>query len=260
MPTLLAVFALLTCSAASVLLVADLLTDRPRTRALGRFWLDVSVGLITLALAVAAVAVGPVSLFSRGWFFLLVAFVIAIGGLGLRVQFSHRVIGAVTAPICALLLALQLLELQRAAGTESELGLTVVVHIGLALLGLGVFGLAAGLAALYLLQDRQLKLRRFGPLFQKLPSLEELDAAGFRLTVLGFATYSVSLVLGALQAWGVRDDGLDPRIWAAVIAWFVFAAVVHLRLTSGWRGRQSAWMTMLGFGLALLALVLYSIV
>lgn len=258
MPTILIVLALLCCSAASVLLVADLYADRARTRALGRFWLDLSTALVVAATVAVVVISGPVAVLTRSWVFLLVAFVIAVGSLGLRVQFSHRVIGAATAPVSALLLALQLLEQQRAAGTESEFGLMLVVHVGLALLGLGVFGLAAALATLYLLQDRQLKLRRFGSLFQKLPSLEELDAATFRLVVLGFATYSVGLIIGGIQAWFIRDDGFDARMLIAIFAWLVFAAVVHLRLTSGWRGRQSAWMTIVGFASALLVLVFYA--
>ncbi|TVQ96000.1 MAG: hypothetical protein EA398_16560 [Deltaproteobacteria bacterium] len=258
MPTILSVLALLTYSAASVLLVADLRADRPRTRALGRFWLDLSTGLVVLAVLSVAITRGPIALFSRTWVFLLVAVVIAVGGLGLRLQFSHRVIGAATAPVASFLLALQLLEVQRVAGAESELGLVLVVHVGLALLGLGIFGLAAALSALYLLQDRQLRHRRFGSLFQKLPSLEELDTAGFRLVVLGFATYSVGLVIGGVEAWFVRDDGFDLRMLLAFFAWLVFAAVVHLRLTSGWRGRQSSWMTVVGFLSALLVLLFYS--
>ena len=60
---------------------------------------------------------------------------------------------------------------------------------------------------------------------------------------------TMGLITGLVYAksvWG-RFWGWDPKeIWSAV-TWLVYAAILHGRLTSGWRGRRSAIMTIIGF-------------
>ena len=50
---------------------------------------------------------------------------------------------------------------------------------------------------MYLLMERQVKGKRFGLLFSRLPSLEFLDTLNRRLVVVGFIALSVTLVTGA---------------------------------------------------------------
>jgi ABC-type uncharacterized transport system permease subunit len=119
----------------------------------------------------------------------------------------------------------------------------LAVHIGLVLIGIGTFTLSAVASMLYLVQERQLRNRNFGPLFQKLPSLEELDTASFRLVAWGFVVYTAALVLGFTWIAESHTDMGPSRTGLAIAAWVIFAAVIHTRITTGWRGRQSAIMT-----------------
>ena len=122
----------------------------------------------------------------------------------------------------------------------------LMIHIGLVFVGIGTFALAALAAALYLVQERQLRMRRFGSIFQNLPSLEELDAASFRLVGWGFVVYTVALAFGFVWTAHSHAATATGRVALAVIAWGIFAAVIHTRITTGWRGRQAALMTIAG--------------
>ncbi|EPX63669.1 inner membrane protein YpjD [Cystobacter fuscus] len=128
------------------------------------------------------------------------------------------------------------------------------VHITIALLGVAASAVAAGVAGMYLLMERQVKGKRFGLLFARLPSLEFLDTLNRQLVVVGFIALSVTLVTGAFfssAAPGFVWSWQSKQI-ATLVAWVVFAALVSARSFGGWRGRRVALLTMTGFGLLLL--------
>ncbi len=132
----------------------------------------------------------------------------------------------------------------------------LLAHIGIALTGLAVFGVATGVAVAFLLLERQVKGKRFGLLFQRIPSLELLDGLNRRLVLWGFVALSLTLVTGLWVA--SRTSG--ARTFQAVeittaVAWLVFAGLLQARVLAGWRGRRVAWLTMAGFGLLVLSLV-----
>ena len=132
----------------------------------------------------------------------------------------------------------------------------LVAHIGVALTGLAVFGVATGVAVAFLLLERQMKGKRFGVLYQRIPSLEFLDGLNRQLVTWGFVALSLTLVTGLWVA--SRSEGV--RTFQAVelttaVAWLVFAGLLQARVLAGWRGRRVAWLTMAGFGLLVLSFV-----
>jgi len=133
------------------------------------------------------------------------------------------------------------------------------LHIGVNVLGIVAFALAFATALAYVIQERLLRRKRLGGLFQRLPALDVLDSLGFRLVTIGFPLLTVGIVTGTI--WAVRIDPDAPEITAAqgfaLLAWLVFAAVLLLRVAVGWRGRRAAIGTMLGFVCAMAVLVGY---
>lgn len=132
----------------------------------------------------------------------------------------------------------------------------LVAHIGIALTGLAVFGVATGVAVAFLLLERQMKEKNFGVLFERLPSLELLDGLNRRLVTWGFIALSLTLVTGL----GVAARYANARAFQGVelttaVAWLVFAGLLQARVLAGWRGRRVAWLTMAGFGLLVLSFV-----
>ena len=78
-----------------------------------------------------------------------------------------------------------------------------------------------------------------------------------RSAVFGFPIWTFAVMAGAIwaeAAWG-RFWGWDPKETWAFIAWVVYAAYLHARTTSGWRGRPSAWVNVVGLGVMIFNLL-----
>jgi len=233
--------------------------SRDPSTEVGRVATNASVALTAALVVTLVLEDGFGSLFHVGNVFALLALVFGAVFLIVRVQFPVRMAGAFVGPVAMLLLSVFLVFW----GQKSEVVETSVllaVHVGLALLGMGAFALAAILAILYLMQERQLRERTFGKLFHRLPSLDSLDAANFKLVVSGFAVYTVSLLLGTvamLQNEGIHDANL--RLVFAVLAWVLFGGVILARVTRGLRGRQAAMVTVVGCASTFIVLAFYVI-
>jgi HemX protein len=133
---------------------------------------------------------------------------------------------------------------------------TLTLHILSAVLGVALYGIAFGVAIMYLLQEREVKGKKFGALFSRLPSLEALDRMVQRLVRLGFVVYTVALIAGTLTATAVWKSAWswDPQQIVSLVVWMLYGTLVHLR-HSGWHGRRYAVLTLLGFVLVLGSMV-----
>ncbi len=122
-------------------------------------------------------------------------------------------------------------------------------HIILVFSGEAALALACGAGILYLLQEKGIKTKNPGFFFKRLPSIDLLDNVGYTFMTTGFALLTIGLVAGFIYAktiWG-RFWSWDPKEVFSAGTWFVYAALLHLRFNSGWRGRKSAIMTIVGF-------------
>jgi ABC-type uncharacterized transport system permease subunit len=133
---------------------------------------------------------------------------------------------------------------------------TLTIHIVTATLGVALFGIACGSAVMYLLQEREVKGKRFGALFSRLPSLDALDQMVQRLVRAGFVVYTVALVAGTITATAVWKSAWswDPQQIVSLVVWILYGAMVQLR-HNGWHGRRYAMLTLVGFGLVLGSMV-----
>ena len=159
-----------------------------------------------------------------------------------------------TAPLAAGLVGLALLLGLAPTGESAGRNVWLVLHVALSVLGLALLALAFIAAALYLLQFRELKAKRFGQVFQVFPPLERLDLLNRSALVVGFP----ALTLGVLLAVGyaVRFTGgfrVDPAqvVWG-LFTWAVLGAAVWLRVGRRWTGRRAAVLSIAGFGAVLL--------
>ncbi len=127
------------------------------------------------------------------------------------------------------------------------------VHAAASFLGEGAFALAFVVSFVYLLQERHIRRKRLGGLFQKLPSLSQLDDLNYKLLTLGFPFLTLGIITGAIwaqYAWGSYWSW-DPKETWSLITWLIYAAILHGRMTVGWRGRRAAILSVIGFGAVL---------
>jgi cytochrome c-type biogenesis protein CcsB len=135
-------------------------------------------------------------------------------------------------------------------------GVWLWVHIGLALAGIAAFVLNFAGALMYLLQEHQLKGKRPGTFYYRLPALETLDRLTYRTLAAGFPFLTTGLILGALwarTAWGTVFT-FDPLAILSFVAWLIYAATLAGRAAAGWHGRRAAYFSIIGFAALILTL------
>src|SRR6267378_250815 len=203
-----------------------------------------------VSLGVAGAGLG-VSAWKGGQLFSLLAAVTVAGYLVLDFRYELPVAGAFVAPFTvAVMVPAHLVHSDsRAIAPEISNSLVLFVHVGAAALGTAALALAFGLAILYLVSERQMKLKRLGKLVARLPSLELIDRAGYRLAVWGFVFLSLTIATGSLvsrEATGSTFP-LEPKQAFAILAWALFASLIQARLVAGWRGRRVAFLVVAGF-------------
>jgi len=122
-------------------------------------------------------------------------------------------------------------------------------HVVFAFLGNAIFALAFSSGVMYLIQENQLKSKKMGAITRRLPPLKVLDDLNYQSLKFGFPLLTLGIITGAIwaeYAWG-RYWNWDPKETWSLITWLLYAALLHQRLTVGWRGRKAAIMAIVGF-------------
>ncbi|GAK39973.1 cytochrome c biogenesis protein CcsA [Paenibacillus urinalis] len=87
---------------------------------------------------------------------------------------------------------------------------------------------------------------------------DDLDEISYRAIAIGFPIFTLGALIFAMIwaeiAWG-RFWGWDPKEVWALITWLYYSAYLHLRLSKGWQGRNSAWLAVIGFLIVMFTLV-----
>jgi cytochrome c-type biogenesis protein CcsB len=236
--------------AATVLHLVFLVSQKRELEAWGRWTTWGAFGLHTLGLAVRFFEAGytPVTSLHEAMSF----FAWCTVGLFLLLQFRYRLpsFGAFVSPIA-------LVFVLAAVGTGRPIeplnpalqSVWLPIHVVLIFIGDGAFALAAAAGVMYLIQERQLKRKRLSGWFHRLPSLEILDELNYRCLTIGFPLLTVGIITGSIwaqQAWGTYWSW-DPKETWSLINWLLYAALLHGRLTVGWRGRRAAIWALIGF-------------
>jgi cytochrome c-type biogenesis protein CcsB len=171
-----------------------------------------------------------------------------------RLKLDLRILGVYVAPLAALIMiVVSLLPSEPVQVNRILNSAWLVVHIIMIFAGEACFALACGVGLLYLMQEHAIKTKSHGFVYRRLPSLDLLDTAGYACMAVGFALLTMGLLTGFVYArmvWG-RFWSWDPKeVWSA-ITWLLYAALLHGRVTVGWRGRRSAVMAIIGFGVVI---------
>ncbi|WP_159882938.1 cytochrome c biogenesis protein CcsA [Paenibacillus puerhi] len=87
---------------------------------------------------------------------------------------------------------------------------------------------------------------------------EDIDEIGYRSIAIGYPIFTLGALIFAMiwahEAWG-RFWGWDPKEVWALIVWLFYAAYLHFRLSRGWQGKRSAWLSVIGFLVVMFTLI-----
>ncbi len=130
------------------------------------------------------------------------------------------------------------------------------LHTVAAVLGYSAFAVGAVYGVMFALLYRALKGKRFGILFERLPSLNVLAGMGMGAALLGWVFLSLAIILGVVMSVRlVPGFYTDLKFISSVLAWVVYAGAVGAYFVLGWRGARTVYVSLLAFSVALLTMV-----
>jgi cytochrome c-type biogenesis protein CcsB len=167
-----------------------------------------------------------------------------------NIWYKTNVLGAFVLPLVSLLTIFSQLVWEENHSIPPMLrSRWIYVHSTVAFLAYAAFFLTFISGILYLIQEKELKSKKFRFFYFRLPSLQVCDELFRRSLFAGFVLMSLTIVTGAFwsqQAWG-RFWTWDPKETASLISWGIYLVLVNYRLSAGWRGRRAAYISIIGF-------------
>ena len=196
----------------------------------------------------AAIGTAPVLTFKASLLFFAWAIIGAY--LGFHLKFRLMVLGSFIAPLAAILMIVST-SLPAPMITVKPMlkSLWLSVHVGTVFAGDGIFAITFAAAIMYLMQEREIKGKKFGALYRRLPSLDTLDSINHYSLMYGFAFLTIGMITGAMYAQHALGTywRWDPKEVWSLITWLFYAVLLHERLAVGWRGRRAAIMSIFAF-------------
>ena len=123
------------------------------------------------------------------------------------------------------------------------------LHVLLSFAGNAFLVLGCIISIMYLLQEHLIKKKQIKGIFRNLPALQKLDESSYLCLRCGFPLLTLGIISGSVWAsfaWGSHWSW-DPKETWSLITWLLFAALLHGRMNSGWRGRKASLLTIIGF-------------
>jgi ABC-type uncharacterized transport system permease subunit len=154
----------------------------------------------------------------------------------------YRLLGLAVMPLAAVLLVLAWAGGGTGVDSGNDSGVLLAIHAAFMLAGFAGLTVAAGMAALYLWEDRGLKRRDSRLLRLRMPPLGTLDRLETRVTAISLALLSVGIVTGLPRLQG----SFDLSMAVTLVFWALVATILVLRHEAGLQGRRAAWLHLVG--------------
>ncbi len=180
-----------------------------------------------------------------------------VGAYGLVLyRYRAQALGTITLPLVSILVFAALL-LGSESGAKEASGFSSTwlfpAHTTLLISAYAAFFVVFVSSVMYLLLERELKLKTFSAIFHRLPSLSTVNEIATVAAALGLTFLTLGIASGML--WSSARNGRlwqnDPKEIFAALTWLLYLALIVYRSTASWRGRRAAWLGVAGFALVL---------
>ena len=176
---------------------------------------------------------------------MLVAFYLAI-----EFKIRSRAFGVFIMPVAFLLMVFATLNSrfskQIVAMPEVLQGNYINYHLSSCFIGYAAFTVSFVASILYLLRRGEGGAPAANTI---LPPRETLDEISYKMIAIGFVMYSILIVTGMFRSkliWGSYWQWDQVQTWS-LIAWLVYAVLLHGRFTWKWSGTLTAILSIIGF-------------
>jgi len=172
--------------------------------------------------------------------------------------YRAHAVGAFTMPLISVLTFISLLITPGPSDAPASFSATRLfpIHTTLVIFAYAAFFIVFMASVMYLLQERELKLKTFSAIFHRLPPLTTTSEIATNAAVVGVTLLTLGIATGIFWSWN-RYGRLwhnDPKEIFAVLTWLLYLSLIVYRSTASWRGRRAAWLGVFGFALVLCTL------
>jgi HemX protein len=132
------------------------------------------------------------------------------------------------------------------------------IHVFSALIGYAGITISAVYGLLYLILYKEIKLNKFGLIFNKLPSLEVLETLSFYSAVIGFILLTIASAIGIIWLPQAFPDFsyADPKLIGTSIVWILYGIGISKKIFGNWHGKKVILLSIVGFLIAITSTML----
>jgi len=131
-------------------------------------------------------------------------------------------------------------------------------HVFTALLGYAGFTISAVYGFLYLILYKDIKLNKFGLIFNRLPNLEVLERLSYISAVIGFILLTIAMTIGVIWLPKAFPDFsyTDPKLISSFVVWMLYGIGILSKSFGKWRGKKVVVLSIIGFVMAIASTML----
>ncbi|MDR2488835.1 MAG: cytochrome c biogenesis protein [Desulfovibrio sp.] len=164
-------------------------------------------------------------------------------------------LGLTAAPLALLLYILSMrLSYTPALLPEHLSGLFFTLHIWSLYLSLGLLAMAFGAGVLFVYMESRLKKKLpMAEFTRDLPSLAACDKVNHIAVTAGFPLYTLGLMSGFIWAPMAKTIVENPKVLLSLVVWLLYALFFYQRTALRYRGKKTAVMAIVIFGISVLS-------
>ena len=133
---------------------------------------------------------------------------------------------------------------------SSDMRFWLTMHRTLSIFGYAAFSIAFAAGIMYLIQEHQVKTKKLGIMYFRMPSLEVLDDLNFKGIMIGFPLFTLGFMTGSISNMQLNQSFFSwdlTRTLPLVATWLIYSLVFFGRMMVGLRGKKAAQGAILGF-------------
>lgn len=190
----------------------------------------------------------PVSSFGQAMAFF--SWSLAFVYLVLLAKIQSESFGLILAPLLSLLVGIGLGRLDTGQSSlPAPMNPYFILHLGTAFFAYASFTLSFVAAFLYLIQHRELKRKRGGTFYHRLPSLESLE--GLIYQPMAWGVFLLFMAIGVGFLWSKSAFGTywlwEPKTVSTLVIALLYLALVAAHYGAASRGKRAAVMSLVAF-------------
>lgn len=187
-----------------------------------------------------------------------VAWVVFAVELALWIRYRVYAVVFFVYPLVLLLLTISALAGESFRVLDPALRSNVfTAHLLLSTIGVAFLFIGLAFTLLAVLQDRALKRKTRGRLWELIPSLDVCKRVSYRALATGFSIYTVGLLAGVLWSYRTTAELMDVRAKqvGAVTAWLLFAVLLESYIRGSYQSRRTLFLSAGAFVAVIVAIL-----